>query len=67
MNTPEHHLTAVYLLATSILVPLVIVSVWRYLARRQYRKAQEAMRRGNQLHRKWLEGNRADRERAGEG
>lgn len=67
MNTPEHHLTAVYLLAASIVVPLVIVSVWRYLSRRQYRKAQEAMRRGNQLHRKWLEGSKADHEQASEG
>jgi hypothetical protein len=67
MNTPEHHLTAVYLLAASIVVPLVIVSVWRYLSRRQYRKAQEAMRRGNQLHRKWLESSKADHEQAREG
>lgn len=67
MNTPEHHLTAVYLLAASIVVPLVIVSVWRYLSRRQYRKAQEAMRRGNQLHRKWLESSKADHEQASEG
>lgn len=67
MNTPEHHLTAVYLLAASIIVPLVIVSVWRYLSRRQYRKAQEAMRRGNQLHRRWLESSKADHEQAGEG
>ncbi|KQP38886.1 hypothetical protein [Pseudorhodoferax sp. Leaf274] len=49
------HLNAIYLLAASILVPLAVFSVWRFLARRQYRKAQEAMRRGNQLHRKWLE------------
>ena len=67
MNTPEHHLTAVYLLAASVLVPLVLASVWRYLAKRQYRKAQEAMRRGNQLHRKWLEASQPDREQAREG
>lgn len=66
MNTTEHHLTAVYLLAASVLVPLVIASVWRFLARRHYRKAQEAMRRGNQLHRKWLEASQGDREQARE-
>lgn len=67
MNTSEHHLTAVYLLAASILVPLVIAGVWQFLARRQHRKAQEAMRRGNQLHRKWLESSQRDREQAREG
>nr|WP_145548361.1 hypothetical protein [Variovorax boronicumulans] len=60
-------MTAIYLLAASVLVPLVVASVWRFLARRQYRKAQEAMRRGNQLHRRWLESSQGDRERASEG
>ncbi|MGC3985693.1 MAG: hypothetical protein QM777_13775 [Pseudorhodoferax sp.] len=52
------------MLAASVLLPLVIVGVWRYLARRQHRKAQEAMRRGNQLHRNWLEASETDREQA---
>jgi flagellar biosynthesis/type III secretory pathway M-ring protein FliF/YscJ len=64
MGTPAHHLTAVYLLAASILVPLVIVGFWRYLVKRQHRKAEEAMRRGNQLHRKWLEASKLIDERS---
>ena len=55
MDTSAHHLTPVYVLVVSIVVPLLIIGVWRYLAKRQHRKAEEAMRRGNQLHRKWLE------------
>lgn len=55
MDAVAHHLTAVYALLACVIVPLVLVGAWRYIARRQHRQAQEAMRRGNQLHRKWLE------------
>ncbi|WP_326543301.1 hypothetical protein [Pseudorhodoferax sp.] len=55
MTAIAHHLTAVYVFAACVLVPLLVVGLWRFMVRRQYRKAQEAMRRGNQLHRNWLE------------
>lgn len=55
MNAIAQHMTAIYVLAASVLVPLLIVGLWRFVTRWQHRKAQEAMRRGNQLHRNWLE------------
>lgn len=55
MDAVAHHLTAVYVLLACVIVPLALVGVWRYIVRRQQRQAQEAMRRGNQLHRRWLE------------
>lgn len=55
MSAIAHHLTAVYVLLGCIVVPLVLIGAWRFAVKRQQRKAQEAMRRGNQLHQRWLE------------
>jgi hypothetical protein len=55
MDAIAHHLTAVYVLVVCVVLPVVVVGVWRFIAKRQHRMAQEAMRRGNQLHRNWLE------------
>lgn len=55
MDVISHHLSALYVLAASVVVPLVVLGAWRFLVRRQQRKAQQAMLRGNLLHRRWLE------------
>lgn len=55
MDVISHHLTALYVLAAIVIVPLVVLGGWQFLVRRQQRKAQQAMLRGNQLHRRWLE------------
>lgn len=64
MDFASHHLTALYVLAAGVLVPLVLVVVWRWSVRRQQRKAQQAMLRGNLLHRNWLEGSKKMQEGA---
>lgn len=66
MDAVAHHLTAFYALMAFVVVPALVVVVWRFMAKRHYRKAQEAMRRGNQLHRNWLETSRSGIERTPE-
>lgn len=59
MTAIAHHLTALYVLLACVLLPVLIVALWRFMLKRQQRKAQEAMLRGNQLHRKWLEASKS--------
>lgn len=55
MDVIAHHLPAVYALLACIFIPLVLFLATRFFVRRQQRLAREAMLRGNQLHRNWLE------------
>jgi hypothetical protein len=64
MDVISHHLTALYVLAACVIVPLVVLGGWRFLVRHQQRKAQQAMLRGNQLHRRWLEASKQMQEGA---
>lgn len=55
MDFVANHHPAIYALIATLVLPLAVFGLWRFLTRRQQRLAREAMQRGNVLHRNWLE------------
>ncbi|MFT3721228.1 hypothetical protein [Pseudorhodoferax sp.] len=51
----QHHLVAMYVLIACLVLPVLVLLVYRTIVRRRQRLAREAMQRGNVLYRSWLE------------